>query len=393
MSRLVLLLLGTGLFALAWAAPASADGDPAVPASSAISADPTLVGTLGGGPRDARDVFVSGGFAYVADFQSGLRIVDVSDPTDPVEVGLLDTPDTAYGVFVSADLVFVADQDSGLRVVDLSTPSAPVEVGLDTFGLAWDVFVSGDLAFLPAGVGGLRIVDVSTPSAPVEAGSLALPSDALDVFVAGGLAYVADAAGLRIVDVFTPTAPVGMSFLDAPDRTSAVFVSGDLVYMAVVDDGHGGLLVVDPGVSVTNRVVLQMRSDHSAATVTATGPGFESTVPVAPDGSFEIPDVPDGTYTLSASAPGYLSAQVTGVLVADGEIAVPATELRAGDVDGNDFVNINDITAIVASFGTVVTDCVDALGRFVDLDCNGFVKINDITGAVSNFGKGSPQPW
>ena len=144
-------------------------------------------------------------------------------------------------------------------------------------------------------------------------------------------------------------------------------------------------------------VTLQLRSDHSAANVTATGPGFDTTVSVASDGSFEILDVPDGTYTLTASAPGYLSAELAGVVVAGSEVTaavtVPAAQLKAGDIDNSEFININDITGIVASFGTSVKDCADDLGRFVDLDCGGFVNINDITGAISNFGLASPQPW
>ncbi|MEO0181646.1 MAG: hypothetical protein ABIM74_09630 [candidate division WOR-3 bacterium] len=37
---------------------------------------------------------------YLADSESGLRIVDVSDPCNPREVGCYDTPGSAEGVFV-----------------------------------------------------------------------------------------------------------------------------------------------------------------------------------------------------------------------------------------------------------------------------------------------------
>ena len=91
---------------------------------------------------------------------------------------------------------YVADDRSGLRVIDVSTPSAPVEVGfVDTPDRAWSVAVEGRYAYVVWGVsypseGGLLVIDVSTPSAPVEVGSVGGLGDARDVAVAGGYAYV-----------------------------------------------------------------------------------------------------------------------------------------------------------------------------------------------------------
>ena len=121
-------------------------------------------------------------------------------------------------------------------------------------------------------------------------------------------------------------------------------------------------------------------------------------LPIVVEGFFAFTDLPDGTYTLTAAAQGYLSALLEGVIVSGAEVSssgvtVPTTELLAGDVDTSGFININDVTAIVASFGSSLTDCVDSVGRHVDLDCGGFVNINDITGAVANFGGSSPQAW
>ena len=124
--------------------------------------------------------FVSGGLAFVAADGSGLRIVDVTDPTALVEVGFVSTPANASGVYVSGGLAFVAGDRSGLHIMDVSDPSSPVEVSsLDTLGSALDVFVSGELAFVVGS--GLHIVDVSDPAAPVEVGTLEVSSAGLRV--------------------------------------------------------------------------------------------------------------------------------------------------------------------------------------------------------------------
>ena len=55
----------------------------------------------------------------MADESSGLRIIDIADPASPVEVGFYDTPGDARGVVVSGSYAYVADADSGLRVIRL----------------------------------------------------------------------------------------------------------------------------------------------------------------------------------------------------------------------------------------------------------------------------------
>lgn len=81
----------------------------------------------------ALDVYVSGSYAYVADDTCGLRIINISDPSSPFEVGFFDTRDEATSVYVSGDYAYIGD-DSFLRILDISTPSSPFEVGLFNTG-------------------------------------------------------------------------------------------------------------------------------------------------------------------------------------------------------------------------------------------------------------------
>jgi hypothetical protein len=103
----------------------------------------------------------------------------------------------------------VADYDAGLRLIDVSDAEAPVEVGVyDTPGNARDVAVTtgpgGTYAAVADGSGGLRLIDVSDPEAPVEVGSYDTPAIATDVAVSGQYAYVADEqAGLVILRFLT----------------------------------------------------------------------------------------------------------------------------------------------------------------------------------------------
>jgi hypothetical protein len=152
------------------------------------------------------------------------------------------------------------------------------------------------------------------------------------------------------------------------------------------------------GTTISGTVTLQARTatfpmgvGHSLARVTLNPSGI--IVSVNADGSFQFSNVANGTFTLVASAAGYVSRERANVMVTGSPVTVPTVELRCGLVDSNEFVNINDITATVASFGTSPANRVDAQGRFVDQNGDGFVNINDITCVVSGFGTTSPLAW
>jgi hypothetical protein len=59
-------------------------------------------------PGLAEGVYVSGNYAYVADGGAGLRVIDVSNPANPREVGFFDTPGFAEDVYVSGNYAYVA---------------------------------------------------------------------------------------------------------------------------------------------------------------------------------------------------------------------------------------------------------------------------------------------
>ena len=109
-------------------------------------------------------------YAFVADREAGLQIIDVSNVSAPTQAGHLDTVD-AYRVVLSSDeqYAFVADQNAGLQIIDVSNVSAPTPAGnLDTDGWAASVTLSSDeqRAFVAGENAGLQIIDLA-PGTPV----------------------------------------------------------------------------------------------------------------------------------------------------------------------------------------------------------------------------------
>jgi hypothetical protein len=129
--------------------------------------------------RFARDADVSGGIAYVGEtigsVDNGpgwLRVIDVSSPDNPVELGTLPIAGGVVDVEVAGHVAYAATFAPGLTAIDVSDPSRPVELGsITTSGSAEDVEVVDGLAYLADGVGGLRIIDFG----PEYAGPLPAP--------------------------------------------------------------------------------------------------------------------------------------------------------------------------------------------------------------------------
>jgi hypothetical protein len=213
--------------------------------------DPTTP-TLAGGydtAGHAFDVAVSGDYAYVADEDNGLVIVDVGGPifknsSSLVLAGSYDTAGEANGVTVSGDHAYVADMENGLVVVDISNPTTPTLAGsYTTAGSAWDVAVSGDYAYVTDYENGLVVVDISDPTAPTFVGSYAAAGNVMGVVVSGNHAYVANRYnGILILDISDPTTPALAGSYDTDNSAWDVAVSGDYAYVA---DYREDLVVVD----------------------------------------------------------------------------------------------------------------------------------------------------
>ncbi|TRU70414.1 MAG: DUF4347 domain-containing protein, partial [Microcystis viridis Mv_BB_P_19951000_S69] len=187
---------------------------------------------------------VVGNYAYLADWTSGLQIIDISNPTNPTFKGNYDT-DAAYGVEVVGNYAYIADGSSGLQIIDISNPTNPTFIGnYDNFGAVLGVQVVGNYAYLVNnGASSLEIIDISNPTNPTLKGSYDDDSDpAFGLQVVGNYAYLADGeSGLKIIDISNPTNPILKGSYDT-SYAFGVQIVGNYAYVA---DWGSGLQIID----------------------------------------------------------------------------------------------------------------------------------------------------
>jgi hypothetical protein len=157
-----------------------------------------------------------------ANMVAGVQVLDVSDPTKPTLLTSHFTDGYAQDVFASRPLVYVTDDPTGLYVLDLSKPGSPGEVsvtGLD----------------VPPPPGGVGLVDFPSPRLVLVDQPGAKPAR---------LAAVLDRTSglLLFYDISNPGAPAKLSQFKAPPRSETLKAYGPRVYVAA---GAEGLHVID----------------------------------------------------------------------------------------------------------------------------------------------------
>ena len=143
----------------------------------------------------------------------GVIIYDISDTTNPEKIGNISFPGGyVRGIYVLDTLMFVGDQEKGLRIANVSDPSNPFEVGNYEARWVHGVFARNQLAYTTEFNGDsseLVIYDVSDPQSPNILSKDTLPGLSTgEVLVKDGYTYVANVrGGLRIIDVSDSTNP------------------------------------------------------------------------------------------------------------------------------------------------------------------------------------------
>lgn len=190
------------------------------------------------------DVDVAGPLAYCAWTSYGLRIIDISNPKTPTLVGELYDGGRSDSVQVVGPLAYVTDYRDGLEIIDISDPTNPVEIGqFNDGGNITDVQVVGSLAYVTDYYDGLEILDISDPTNPVEVGQFDDGGWAYSLQIEGSLAFVADGYdGLEIIDITDPNAPTKVGQFDERGGLNSVHVVGQHAYLA---DWNNELVIVE----------------------------------------------------------------------------------------------------------------------------------------------------
>ena len=178
---------------------------------------------LVGGWDFAYGMDLVGNYIYLGTMVTGLRVLSLADPLHPTVVGSFDTAGQTFTAKYRAGYAYLPDYDQGMRIVNIENLAGPYEVS--SFYSSASCL---DVAFVESGTTPAAVVafddqivvlDITDPANPVEIGYY-VTGDPRRLCVVGNTIYVADRnSGLWMFALENPAA-VGED--GAPDNRDAL---------------------------------------------------------------------------------------------------------------------------------------------------------------------------
>jgi hypothetical protein len=110
-----------------------------------------------------------------------------------------------------------------------------------------------------------------------------------------------------------------------------------------------------------------------------------TSIPANVDGTFSL-TAPAGTYTVVATASGFLSAEGPATITAEETATKAVVTLLAGDIDGNDVIDQFDAMTIGMSYN-------GADPAAADLNNDGVINVLDLELLAANYRATGPIAW
>jgi hypothetical protein len=219
--------------------------------------------------QTSESIQMVGNLAYVASGASGLHIMSLADPINPVEIGRFTCNqwDGVSGVYVLGNRAYIAAYNSGF-VLDISNPANPVILGQwESVQNLCDIsFVHEDYAVAQGCEGEPYVLDISDPTNVHQIGEFSV--SLRGVGMAGEyLCMTGCPGGLVLYDMTNPANPQWVASIDTTLSAHYATISGNYAYVATLDSG---LRIIDLS-NPLNPVEIAVCDSGTALDLTVTG--------------------------------------------------------------------------------------------------------------------------
>jgi hypothetical protein len=221
---------------------------------------PVLIAELGipDGLDYYAQISVLGNYAYIASGNSAFIIADISDPTNPLELGRLELPEDVRYIAASEGSVYIGLDDIPIIYeVDVSAPLSPVVTNeIIAAGPVMDLCVANDLLFVADGI--LEIYDLSAPGGPAKISTHNPGQTVNAVCVVDDRAYIkTQSTGMMILDVIDPGNSVELGYYESDYGIADIQTVGNHTFL---DKQTDGFEIIDVGKSVCSGSTISSRS-------------------------------------------------------------------------------------------------------------------------------------
>lgn len=190
------------------------------------------------GTGEAYDVEAASGYGFLACETSGLVVVDVNDPRNPLNARSVLGLGTCREVEMADNALYVAGDATGLTKVDVSVPLSPTKSGSVALNFpVCDMDLDDGRLAVACGYAGVRVYATAGAWPPPPPLRFTTPCISMGVALVGDLLCVAsDSAGFQVVDLTRATEPLEPNVMELPTRARHVAATRDVAYVTGFDD-------------------------------------------------------------------------------------------------------------------------------------------------------------
>jgi hypothetical protein len=210
------------------------------------------------------DINIFGDLAYIVNGWNnmgnpGFMILDISNPSSPSILSNSLTDGDTTDLELVGNKIYLVKATSGLKIIDVSDSSNPVLVGeflSPSNSFAIDVEVNGDLAFLSYWKQGLKFLDVTDPTDIIELGDSMNGDELGFLSMHNGFLYLAAMSdGVIVYDVNDPEFPIVGSYTDT-GKAYGILATDNYVYIADQVEGFKILTITDSSTEDPTSVIV-----------------------------------------------------------------------------------------------------------------------------------------
>jgi hypothetical protein len=210
-------------------------------------ANPLRVGHYNKSQSVAYGIYVENNLAYTAGLNDTFEILDVSNPMDIQQISSYAEPGniTAQDVFIHDQYAFLACFNAGLIILDISDINNPVKINQYNNGLGFcvDIFITDEYLFMVDWNKGIKILDYSIITDLVMVSSIPYFTRAISADIYENIIYVADLyRGIFAYDISNITGPKLLGFFFADGDVCDVLYTNGFIYSAY---GQENLVILE----------------------------------------------------------------------------------------------------------------------------------------------------
>ncbi|MFW9922782.1 MAG: LVIVD repeat-containing protein [Candidatus Thorarchaeota archaeon] len=183
-------------------------------------------------------VYAVGDYAYIIEENVGLKILDISNINNPIELGNWTFNEDVSDIYVTQEYAYLAQGTDGIAVIDIYYPDYPQKsLQYEEYSVAWALEFRENYLYVAAGEY-FHILDMSNPFKPVEVGNWTrTDANYYDIFLTEDYAYLVCDEGFDIVDITTPATPVKVGQFFNWKTPMQIMVNGKYAYLLNLFEG------------------------------------------------------------------------------------------------------------------------------------------------------------